>query len=289
MNDFKYQKTPKNSEEEMKAFKDFNKVLDKHTSITKSYTRVWKLAIIASSALGLCIGYILINPSKNISEKETSLFNPSLSKSLDIQSEQQLTETIEMNQPIVIPPKAPDVRKVKEEINTNHPEKVSKHVEVLSVESNAQSKKKTQESTSIMLSAQKTTSQNNSWFTINEQAPNKDIKLPTLFVSKIAWPERLKKEELTRFPNINAIYREVSREIPIVDGYAYVTQEGAKIKPKGHRIKGNNFPPSLIRALHQADEKSILLFKNITIFIPGEGYTNIGDKQITIDSKMISN
>ena len=94
----------------------------------------------------------------------------------------------------------------------------------------------------------------------------------------------LTKTELIKFPNINALYTSVAREIPIVDGMAYVTSNSSKQKGIGVRLKGSNFPPALIRAIHKADNESVLLLKDLKLFIPGKGYINIGDKKIDIFS-----
>jgi acyl-CoA synthetase (AMP-forming)/AMP-acid ligase II len=122
----------------------------------------------------------------------------------------------------------------------------------------------------------------NNWYQLKEIETNKTW-VPTLYVSKLEWPEKLTQSELTRFPSINAIYKSVAKEIPIVDGLAYITKRNSKKRPKGYKISGNNFSPNLIRALHKAEKNSILLFKDITLFIPGKGRINIGDKIIDID------
>ena len=79
-----------------------------------------------------------------------------------------------------------------------------------------------------------------------------------------------------------ALYQGINREIPIVNGTAYITTEDATEKPIGHKLKGNVFPPGLIREIHKSSEASILLLKDIEFFIPGRGRINAGDLKIKI-------
>ena len=283
MNDFKYQEKQKNSDKAMNAFKDFDKVLSKHKAIHSSYSKMWKIAIAATTTFGVLAGLFYFNKKEPqvIENKTISRINDNYFK--NPKDENNVFLTVSQN--------------------TKREDKVdaTKKTEPTQKEKNKKEKNKKFETQSVisqdlLKDYKKTSIQNNknlieqsekkietAWFKTNEVATSERTKIPTLYISKIAWPEKLTKTELTRFPKINAIYKAVAREIPIVDGIAYITKRDSKEKPKGYKINGNNFPPSLIRALHKAEDNSILLFKDITLFIPGKGRENIGDKIIEID------
>ena len=276
MNDFKYQKKTNKSDDDLMAYKDFNKVLQKHSVIKSSYNLVKKWAIISSAGIAIGAAFIFFNlneeeavkpsnsveltatpekatiiPAKNLIVEETSIIkeNPNITNIVEIQ-EKDITTKEKI---------APKEREFKES-------------EVINENEDSQD--------SVLFKEQSFKPE--VWYTVNELPESEKVKLPTLFVSKLAWPEKLTKTELVKFPNINDLYKSVAREIPIVDGMAYVTTNDSKEKENGIRLKGNNFPPALIRAIHKSDKNSVLLLKDIKLFLPGKGYVNIGDKKIDI-------
>lgn len=281
MNDFKYQKKTSNSEEVLNTFKNFDQVLKKHQAIRKSYARVWKIALAASSSLVLLLVFFAYNQKDaKVIENET-VFAEVNNQARAHKNEHHAFFAVSQNsesEKIVETPKKtiPKLLKKKNETILKFEKKSlktkpieEKEQKVVSPRSNGLLTPTIKENTT-------------SWFTVRK-ANAKEKRLPTLYISKVELPEKLTQTELTRFPSINAIYKTVAKEVQIINGMAYVTKRDAKKRPKGYKIIGNNFPPNLIRALHKAERNSVLLFKDITIFIPGNGRTNIGDKIIDID------
>jgi acyl-CoA synthetase (AMP-forming)/AMP-acid ligase II len=258
MNDFKYQEKPLNSEKEMNAFKDFDTVLKKHKAIRNSYSKAWKIALAASASLGLLAGLFVYNQKeqqliesdklfKGVSNKVKTLKNENntiFAVSKKIKSQKTVEEAI--NKEVKI-----SKRKEDETISVK-----KQFLEIESVENNEQKRHSKENSVLTELPRKKTT---NNWYQLKEIETNKTW-VPTLYVSKLEWPEKLTQSELTRFPSINAIYKSVAKEIPIVDGLAYITKRNSKKRPKGYKISGNNFSPNLIRALHKAEKKLDITF-----------------------------
>lgn len=276
MNDFKYQKKTNQSDDDLMAHKDFSKVLQKHEAISNSYKLVKKWAIISSAGIAILTGVILFGSNRNEEPKENSITNQAANNQENqtiqpsfIASEEMVQSTpVEeiVNTSIIPTEKKTEIKAVVEIEESNNKEPI---VEV--------------EKTATTLTESKSeVFEPEVWYNVNELPEQEKIKLPTLYVSKLAWPDHLTKTELVKFPNINAVYKSVAREIPIVDGMAYITANDSKIKEQGIRLKGNSFPPALIRAIHKSDENSILLLKDIKLFLPGKGYINIGDKKIDI-------
>ena len=281
MNDFKYQKKPSNSEEVLNTFKNFDQVLKKHQAIRKSYARVWKIALAASSSLVLLLVFFAYNQKDaKVIENET-VFTEVNNQARAHKNEHHAFFAVSQNsesEKIVETPKK-TIPKLLKKKNETIPKFEKKSLKTKPIEEKEQKVVSPRSNGLLTPTIKENTT---SWFTVRE-ANAKEKRLPTLYISKVELPEKLTQTELTRFPSINAIYKTVAKEVQIINGMAYVTKRDAKKRPKGYKIIGNNFPPNLIRALHKAERNSVLLFKDITIFIPGNGRTNIGDKIIDID------
>lgn len=282
MNDFKYQKKPSNSEEVLNTFKNFDQVLKKHQAIRKSYARVWKIALAASSSLVLLLVFFAYNQKdEKVIENET-VFAEVNNQARAHKNEHHAFFAVSQNsesEKIVETPKKTIPKLLLKKKNETIPKFEKKYLKTKPIEEKEQKVVSPRSNGLLNPTIKENTT---SWFTVRE-ANAKETRLPTLYISKVELPEKLTQTELTRFPSINAIYKTVAKEVQIINGMAYVTKRDAKKRPKGYKIIGNNFPPNLIRALHKAERNSVLLFKDITIFIPGNGRTNIGDKIIDID------
>lgn len=278
MNDFKYQKKANKSDEDLLPYKDFNTVMQKHNAMASSYNLVKKWAIISTAGLAVVTVAILFGMSD---KNEEVTEHP-----IEIEAIQDTPSAI---QPSLLAKEGAEVLVAQQEEITS----INIVPETKPVFINEKSKSNEQENESVEVVNEKLEERDTLiktsnafeptvWYTVNEIPDNERIKLPTLFVSKLAWPDQLTKTELVKFPNINALYKSVAREIPIVDGTAYITTNNSTYKESGIKLKGNNFPPGLIRAIHKADENAVLLLKDIKLFLPGKGYINIGDKKIDI-------
>ncbi len=277
MNDFKYQKKTNKSDDDLMAYKDFNKVLEKHGAISSSYKLVKKWAIISSAGLAIGAGTIFFNLNKE--EEIIATSNPTeIAFTSNKATIIPTNNLIEEETPIVKENHALTSMVEVQEKEVVFEEKPTPKEQELKETQVVNENKDYQDSSAFKEQSFKP----EVWYTVNEIPEKEKVKLPTLFVSKLAWPEKLTKTELVKFPHINALYKSVTREIPIVDGIAYITTNNSKQKENGVRLKGNNFPPALIRAIHKSDENSVLLLKDIKLFLPGKGYVNIGDKKIDI-------
>ncbi len=277
MNDFKYQKKTNKSDNDLIAYKDFNKVLQKHSAIKSSYNLVKKWAIISSAGLTIGAAFVLFNLYK----KEEIVKS---SNSIVIAALPEKAAIIPVNNLIIEEtPIVKENQNVTNVVEIQEKEIISKEkIKPIEEEPKETESDIENEDSQDSLVFKEQSFKPEVWYTVNELPETEKVKLPTLFVSKLAWPEKLTKTELVKFPNINALYKSVAREIPIVDGMAYITTNDSKEKENGIRLKGNSFPPALIRAIHKSDENSVLLLKDIKLFLPGKGYVNIGDKKIDI-------
>lgn len=275
MNDFKYQKKPEISDEVITDFKDFRQVLEKRNTIAKSYSTVKKWTISASVFTVITVGVFI-----GLSIKESKY--PAIKNQV-----QKVSVTPISAKPILtsIATKLPEIKVIEEKNNSGvfvkHTAKQSTEEEIV-VQKETKSKGdvfKNKKETTI---SKKSEQESSNWFTVREIPLNKRTSVPTLYVSKLAWPNSIPKNDLVKFPNIDAIYTNLSRQVPIVDGMVYVTNELETTKPKGFRITSNIFPPGLIRDIHKAKNNSILLIKDLILFIPGKGRISIGDKKIEI-------
>ena len=275
MNDFKYQNKPEVPDKVITDFKDFGQVLEKRNAIAKSYSKVKKWTISASIFTAITVGVII---GLNIKERENPV----------IKNQDPITLAGSFNaQPVLasIKTKQPEVKVIEEknklDVFVNQTAKQNTEEEIV-VQKETKSKGDIFAKQEDTLINKKPEQEANNWFTLSEIPLNKRPSLPTLYVSKLAWPNSLPKKDLVRFPNIDAIYTNLNRQVPIVDGMVYVTNELETTKPKGFRITGNTFPPGLIRDIHKAKNNSILLIKDLILFIPGMGRVSIGDKKIDI-------
>lgn len=277
MNDFKYQKKTNKSDDDLMAYKDFNKVLQKHSAIKSSYKLVKKWAIISSAGLTIGAAFVLFNLYK----KEEIVKS---SNSIDIAALPEKATIIPVNNlTIEETPIVKENHNITNVVEIQERKIISKeNIKPIEEESKETESDIENEDSQDSLVFKEQSFKPEVWYTVNELPETEKVKLPTLFVSKLAWPDQLTKTELVKFPNINALYKSVAREIPIVDGMAYITTNDSKEKENGVRLKGNSFPPALIRAIHKSDENSVLLLKDIKLFLPGKGYVNIGDKKIDI-------
>jgi hypothetical protein len=288
MNNFKYQKKSKPSEEEMNSFKDFTKVIKKHNAISSAYKKVWKYSITSSVAAGILVASYLLFPSVEEHKKEVQ--DSVLIGLSENKTKKQITNQnihIKPIKAIANPPekkamltpieRVTSVALEKEKVVTNSDDKTEdfnnlKELQLL----------KSPSKSAPIFSLESTNS--NSWYTLNEKPQEEIIKLPTLLVSNVAWPKRMKKTKLIKSPSITTLYESINQEIPIVNGMAYITTSFSKKKPKGHKLNGNYFPPGLIRDIHKTSKSCILLLKDIEIVVPGRGRVNIGDREIKINT-----
>ncbi len=274
MNNFKYKRKTKLSEETMNSFKNFDEVIQKHKNISSAYKSVWKYSIITSVLAGSICLALIFYPQ----DKKNKIENSSI----------EFTENSNEINNTLSPDKKPiDNKKIvstqKSKIKPKEKESKEKSISTVKKESskNIESEKKELKTETVFL---KEKDQNEPWYTLNEKPDNEIIKLPTLFVSKKAWPKKIDKYKLIKSPNITAVYQNINREIPIVNGTVYITFKNATEKPKGYKISGNVFPPELIREIHKTTSAFVLLLKDIEMFIPGRGRINIGDRIIEINN-----
>ncbi len=269
MNNFKYQKETKTSEEVINSFKDFDKVLNKHKSISSAYKSVWKYAYLSTAVVGISVTALLFSPENN----ENKLPETNLGSTIqEITRAEAPPKQSEKKRNQSTPVSASEVR-IKNTTHGNLP----KNEEIITTVNAKDVTIRKSEVIEKKIEPEK-------WYILNEK-PEKDIiKLPTLYVSNKAWPKKINKTSIIKSPNIMAFYESISQEIPIVNGTAYITTDDAAEKPIGFKLNGNTFHPGLIREVHKMKNSCVLLLKNIVLHIPGRGRVNIGDRRIEISS-----
>ena len=270
MNNFKYQKKTKPSEEVVNSFKDFDKVLNKHKSISSAYKSIWKYVFIATGAAGISITTLFFYPESNENDlPKTNLSTTIQESTIADVPPQKNKKTKHESVPVL---------ESESSIKKTTPVNVQKNEEVMIPVKTKKVSLEKSEGVEERIELEK-------WYTLNEKSEKEIIKLPTLFVSNEAWPKKIKKTNLVKAPNIMAFYQSINQEIPIVNGTAYITTDDASEKPIGYKLSGNTFPPGLIREIHKTENSCILLLKNIVLHIPGRGRVNIGDRRIEINLK----
>lgn len=283
MNDFKYQKKDETSDEKIMSYKDFGYVMEKHRVITKSYAHVWKWSVSSSLVLGAAITGWMLWSNNQVNEPVSSPiivnernidFTPvNAISSIEVQE----IDEIESQEKVLETITAAEIKQTTVK-NTSVDQKESEIRDIIESETNLVS-----ETDSLSINTVKA-EEPNVWYSVNELPEKEKINLPTLYVAKLPWPGELTKSELIKHPVINTIYKSVGREIPIVDGKVFITEINAEEPTDFHSLKSNNFPPALIRDIHTAGDNSVLLIKDLTLFIPGKGRVNMGDKLIMIKS-----
>ena len=292
MNNFKYQKKIKPSEETINSFRDFKKVLKKHNAISSAYKTILKYSIISTAAAGsLIAAYFFYPKSENQKSEEysTILSNPIKQKSQE-NTHQKSIDKIEYKPNITS--KTTSTNNSEKESNTAVSSISVDKEERLSIPNNQEKPLNNDEeeikSTNKLSKTYQVADNDNeeikAWYTLNEKPKEEIIRLPTLLVSNIAWPKRMKKAKLINSPSIKMVYQSINQEIPIVNGMAYITTSTSIEKPAGHKLNGNFFPPGLIREIHKTSKSCILLLKDVEILIPGRGKINIGDREIKINT-----
>lgn len=281
MNDFKYQKKTKNSEEVMNSFKDFNQVLDKHKAISTSYKAVWKWAIAATSAVAVIVGLFMFNDNS-----ESNNLTPVAVIKLEEKTE-TIPVSVTQTKPVIVLAKneSPIESKVKviKEVEPKKQIKITKPKRSVKKQQNiAITKKESKIEIDTAKIIKEREDKLETWFSVNEKTPEERITLPNLYVSNFRWPNAIDKTQLVKSPTINAMYSGVARQIPIVGGKVYITELNSKVKPKGYSLKEGNFPPELIREIHRSGDNAILLFKDVKLLIPGRGPISVGDLQVKI-------
>jgi hypothetical protein len=279
MNKFKYKTKTKTPEEVMNSFKDFNKVIKKHNTILASYKAVLKFSIISTALASVFVGTYFFYPETDKHQDE--LYTSSSKHDIEEVSENislQIEKT--KNIQVGITPKI-DLRDKKESVDEIALPMTSKTEKELLNKKESKSVDETIFKIDSTIFSKKTST---AWYTLNEKPQDETIKLPTLFISNLAWPKKINKNKLIRKPSIVALYKNIKSEIPIVNGVAYITNKNAEKKPLGYDLNGNIFPPALVRELHRTEGSCILLLKDLEIHIPGRGRINIGDQEIEIKS-----
>ena len=279
MKDFNFKEKEVVKDEDILKYKNFNKVLEKHKTITKSYTTIKKIwgGIILFSVFGVISFYNLKNetaPSKphDFTEQKTSTpIKPIIVKALEKSSKTEKTPMIKA-------------------VNTRE----KKHITEVEKTNNKEEKEfitKDQPKDNIkelvLIKSNKKVETLDDYYHLQQKTKQDRIKLPTLFIAGKPWPTIIRKRDFIRQPNITAAYTKLNKEVPIIS-YAIMRVDPADYKKENNKIFYNDgWQPtaSILREAHRSKSGEFIIYKNIIVFIPGMGRVNIGDLKVEISDK----
>lgn len=288
MNNYKIKHKRQHTDAELQKHKNFDKVLQRQAAIKTSYSKVLKLTLGLSALSAIVLSYFIFSTSpsttneivqvettintsqkqqKELAKSTDAIQNTSISNHIKV-----TTRAVENNdEPKII---KDEVLKKENQLQANHVKQKHKNEQIETLIQKDLTDDIPEDSVKQVKA--------NKWLMVSEIPLNERTKLPTLFVSKKRWPDVLTKSLLVKNPTIFAIYEGIGREAPVVAGTAYIVNENSNEKPSFFKIKDNNFPAGLIRAIHSASDNSTLIIKNLQVFIPGQGRVILGDKRIEV-------
>ena len=214
MKDFNFKEKEVVKDEDILKYKNFNEVLEKHKTITKSYTTVRKIwgGVILASVFGFISFYNFkdkITQAKpiNLTEKiMTTPINP------------KIVKTVKKSLPVKKSPEAEQSPKIK---TFNIKEK--KHFAEVEKTSNQEEKGYTTNEQAednikqvVSIKPHKTDETLDDYYHLQQKTEQERIKLPTIFIAGKAWPFIVRKQDFIKQPNITAAYTELNKEIPII-------------------------------------------------------------------------
>ena len=273
MKDFNFKEKKVVKDEDILKYKNFDEVLTKHKTITKSYNTINKIwgGIILTSIIGVISFYNLKNettPSKTIKtvEHKTKLYNnPHAEKIFVKSSEIEKPYAVKL---LNIEEKKHSVELKKtilkeEDIPEDDPDNIIK-------EDSTVPTKNTEETLE-------------DYYHLQQKTEQERIKLPTLFLAGKAWPSLVKKRDLIKQSNITAAYSDINKEVPIIS-YSMMRIDPLDFKKENSKILNNDgrHSASILREAHRSKSGEFIIYKNIIVFIPGIGRYNMGDLKIEV-------
>jgi len=279
MKDFNFKEKEIVKDEDILKYKNFNEVLAKHKTITKSYTTVRKIwgGIILASIFGVISFYNFKNeipPTKPINiakqristsikpivvklaEKSSTIEKAPIIKAINIKEKKHIAEVEKTN-----------YQEEKEFITTDQPKDNIKEF--------------------VLIKSDKKDETLDNYYHLQQKTEQERIKLPTLFIAGKAWPTIIRKQDFIREPNISAAYIKLNKEVPIIS-YSIMRVDPADYKKENNKIFYNDgWQPtaSILREAHRSKSGEFIIYKNIIVFIPGIGRVNIGDLKVEITDK----
>jgi len=279
MKDFNFKEKEVVKDEDILKYKNFNEVLDKHKTITKSYTTVRKIwgGVILASIFGVISFYNFKNeipPTKPINiakqristsikpivvksaEKSSTIEKAPIIKAINIKEKKHIAEVEKTN-----------YQEEKEFITTDQPKDNIKEF--------------------VLIKSDKKDETLDNYYHLQQKTEQERIKLPTLFIAGKAWPTIIRKQDFIREPNISAAYIKLNKEVPIIS-YSIMRVDPVDYKKENNKIFYNDgWQPtaSILREAHRSKSGEFIIYKNIIVFIPGIGRVNIGDLKVEITDK----
>lgn len=276
MKDFNFKEKEVAKDEDILKYKNFNKVLEKHKTITKSYNTIKKIwgGIILVSLFGVISFYNFKNKTplsktNNITEQKASTsIKPIFIKAVEKSSETEISPVIKAviikEKKLITEVEKTNIQEEKEFITKDQPEENIKEV----VPGKSNKKDETLDD----------------YYQLQQKTEQERIKLPTLFIAGKAWPAIVRKRDFIKQPNITAAYTELNKEIPIIS-YSISRVNPEDYKKENNKIfnnDGRQHTASILREIHRSKSGEFIIYKNIIVFIPGMGRVNLGDLKVEI-------
>lgn len=272
MKNLKYKESKSISDEDILKFKDFNTVLSKQEAIASSYAKVVKIwgTIGLASVVVLVSFFTLKNTEENIAETTSITTDSSITL---------VQNTTEISAPITTPTVTiqPVAQPVSKDSKPKH-----KSTPVAIVPKDTSTMEETPVADAVVNSKEKPVNK----YGFNFKTEEEKIHLPSVFVGGLRWPESISKDQLVLQSNLAVKYNGVAQEVPIVNYSVFHYKNGnLDNKPTKITVREGKFSAKLLQQMHRAKVGDVLVYKNITVYIPGIGVTNLGDMKVLIDSE----
>lgn len=274
MENFKYKERKPVTDGDILKFKDFKTVLNKRDAIAKSYTKITKIwgAIGLASAIAFISFFALQNTEEPVVET-TAIVN-SIPPTKQTEKRTTIIETSKETST-----KPVSVKKMLVKQETKSPKNIVTKTDTVSVTT-------TELSDAFATIEKKSDNQFGFHFKTEEER----VHLPSVFVGGQRWPKSISKNQLVIQSNLAVKYKAVQQEVPIVNYVVLHFKNGdLESKPTRITVTEGKFSAKLLQQMHRAQVGDVLVYKNITVYIPGVGVTNLGDMKVLIDSEKAYN
>lgn len=280
MKGFKFKTKKVVQDIDLLKYKDFDEVLQKHQTISKSYKSTWK--VWGASGFAIMFGFIIFT----LLTKKENIINPNqllVQKNIK-QLDKIKPVSIKTVQPTEVNYKANHQSQSQSQVvykvkNIPHYEekKINKIIKTVAHNDTA-------------ISAKIKKIRMEDFFNLQQKTAEERVKLPILFVAGKPWPTMITKRELIKKPTMTIQHQRINKETQIIS-YTMMLVDPKNYKKKQDKIlnlKGK-YSAKILREAHRSSIGDFIIYENIIVFIPGIGRMNLGDLKVEIvDDKIYS-
>jgi hypothetical protein len=271
MKDFNFKEKEVVKDEDLLKYKNFNEVIQKHQTITKSYHTI--RIIWGGIGLAAIIGLV-------------TLYN--FSDEIVLPKPIHLTKVnnVEIHQPEsiqVIETKITNEGKVKISSPIEvKPPTLSKNV-VVPKEGVVKNRSIEMAKKDTVVKTQKRLKTIDEYYHLQQKTIEERIKLPTLFLAGKSWPSIIRKRDLIKQSNLTAAYIELNKEVPIIS-YSMMRVDPNDFEKGNNKIinRDGRYSAAILRESHRSKSGEFIIYKNIIVFVPGVGRVNMGDLKVEV-------